>query len=108
MEHHELFQKIIEYIDAGTSCALVQVLKTDGSTPLKIGARALIDSTGRIEGTIGGGAVEAQAQQQTVMACAEGKARVFDFAMHGTSRQDSSPTCGGAMRVLIDPCDGRH
>ncbi|NQV33456.1 MAG: XdhC family protein [Phycisphaeraceae bacterium] len=107
MEHHELFQKIIECIDAGTSFALVQVLKTDGSTPLKIGARALVDSTGHIEDTIGGGAVEAQAQQQTVMACAEGKARVFDFELHGTSRQDSNPTCGGAMRVLIDPTIAR-
>ena len=107
MEHNELFQKIIEYVDAGTSCALVQVLKTDGSTPLKIGAKALVDSAGHIEGTIGGGAVEAEAQRQTVMACTEGKARVFDFTMHGTSRQDSDPTCGGDMRILIDPTIAR-
>jgi xanthine dehydrogenase accessory factor len=107
MEHHELFQKIIETIDDGTACALVQVLKTDGSTPLKIGAKALVDSTGQIEGTIGGGAVEAEAQKQTVMACAEGRARVFDFELHGVSRQDSNPTCGGAMRILIDPTIAR-
>jgi xanthine dehydrogenase accessory factor len=103
MEHHELFQVILNHIDADTACALVQVLKTDGSTPLKIGAKALVDSAGRIEGTIGGGAVEAEAQKQAIAACAEGKARVFDFTMHGTSRQDSNPTCGGDMRILIDP-----
>lgn len=103
MEQNELFQKIIDTIDAEASFALVQVLKTDGSTPLKIGAKALVDATGRIEGTIGGGAVEAEAQKQTILACAEAKARVFDFTMHGTSRQDSDPTCGGAMRILVDP-----
>lgn len=103
MESIELFQKIIDCIDAGTHCALVQVLNTDGSTPLKTGAKALVDSTGRITGTIGGGAVEAEAQRQAILACAEHEPRVFDFAMHGNSREDTSPTCGGGMRILIDP-----
>lgn len=102
-DYARLFQAILDHIDRGTFCALVQVLETRGSTPLKIGASAVIDSQGHITGTIGGGAVEAEAQQQAIEACSEGNARTFEFTMHGTNRRDSSPTCGGSMQVLVDP-----
>ncbi len=107
MQNKAFYRQALHFIDAGTPCCLVQILKTDGSTPLKVGAKALVDQTGCIVGTIGGGAVEAEAQRQGQRACVDGQARVFDFTMHGTSRQDTDPTCGGAMRVLVDPTFAR-
>ena len=58
-----LYRRILERIDAGHSFALAIVLASDGSTPCKAGAKALMDEAGRITGTIGGGTVEAQAQR---------------------------------------------
>lgn len=99
----ELHRKIVELIDAQKRLALVLVLEADGSTPLKAGAQAIVEDSGRIFGTIGGGQVEAQAQQRAVEACKSGKPLVFDFQLHGTDSADEVPICGGAMRILIDP-----
>jgi xanthine dehydrogenase accessory factor len=104
----EIHRKIVDTIDTGTSFAVVLVLKAEGSTPLKTGAKALVEASGRIWGTIGGGAVEAEAQRRAVQACASGRPLVFDFHMEGASRSDDTPICGGAMRILVDPCAARH
>jgi len=50
-----IHRKVVEFAEAGRSFAAALVLAADGSTPGKAGARALIDATGRIWGTIGGG-----------------------------------------------------
>ncbi len=104
----EIHQTIVDAIDAGTSFAVILVLKAEGSTPLKTGAKALVEASGRIWGTIGGGAVEAEAQRRAVQACQSGRPLVFDFHMEGANRKDDTPICGGIMRILVAPCTGRH
>jgi xanthine dehydrogenase accessory factor len=104
----DIHQKIVDCIKAEISFAMIVVLKAEGSTPLKTGAKALVEADGRIWGTIGGGAVEAEAQRRAVEACDSGKPLVFDFKMEGAKRSDATPICGGAMRILVDPCAARH
>ena len=88
--------------------AVATVLKAAGSTPCKAGAKAIIDSGGAILGTIGGGAVEARAQQLAVEAIKIGRPMVFDFNLEGDAVEGSDPICGGMMRVLIDPTAARR
>jgi len=104
----EIHQKIVEAIQAKMSFAVALVLKAEGSTPLKTGAKALVEASGRIWGTIGGGAVEAEAQTQAVRACQSKQPLVFDFELEGAGRSDSIPICGGTMRILVDPCAAQH
>ena len=104
----DIHQKIVDCIKAEISFAMIVVLKAEGSTPLKTGAKALVEANGRIWGTIGGGAVEAEAQRQAVEACRLGEPLVFDFKMEGAKRSDATPICGGAMRILVDPCAVQH
>jgi xanthine dehydrogenase accessory factor len=99
----EINRKIVELIDNGCSFAVALILKADGSTPRKAGVKAVIDETGKIWGTLGGGLVEAEAQQQAVEACKSKHAVVFDFNLYGADRSDNEPICGGMMRILIDP-----
>jgi xanthine dehydrogenase accessory factor len=96
-------RRIVEWIDSGRPFVLALVLASDGSTPCKAGAKAVIDESGKITGTIGGGQVEAQAQRRAVDACRSGCPLVFDVNLDGTSAASDSPICGGAMRVLLDP-----
>jgi xanthine dehydrogenase accessory factor len=103
----EIYRKIIELIDAQRRFALVLVLKADGSTPLKAGAKAIIEEDGHIIGTIGGGQVEAEAQKRAIEACKSGEPLVFDFQLHGISKNDNEPICGGTMRILIDPISSK-
>ncbi len=83
--------------------ALAVVLKDTGSTPRKAGTKALVDSGGAIWGTVGGGAVEAEAQRRAVRAIRSGCPEVFDFTLEGDTAKENRPICGGTMRILVDP-----
>jgi xanthine dehydrogenase accessory factor len=87
----------------GRPFALAVVLKTTGSVPREAGAKALIDAEGTIQGTIGGGLLEAEAQRLAVQAMKTGEPTLFDFRFTGASASLNEPICGGTMRVLVDP-----
>lgn len=99
----DIYQKVAEFIDNDRSFVVALVLKAEGSTPRKAGVRAVIDQTGKIWGTLGGGLVEAEAQLRAVEACQSKRPIVFDLQLHGASSAGDVPICGGSMRILIDP-----
>lgn len=98
-----VFQWMVERIDQGRTFVSALVLMADGSTPTEAGTRAVIDESGEIQGTIGGGQVEAEAQRRAVEVCRLGEPVVLDIDLKGASAESESPICGGAMRVLLDP-----
>ena len=99
-----IHRRIVEFIDGGRPFAVALVLNAaEGSTPQKAGVRAVIDATGKIWGTIGGGFVEGQAQEYAVDACKSGKPILFDFDLANTYSRDAGAICGGNMRILVDP-----
>jgi xanthine dehydrogenase accessory factor len=104
----DIYCAIVEWCNCGRSFALATVVKAEGSTPCKAGAKAMIDGGGAILGTIGGGAVEAEAQRLAVVALASGRPLVFDFRLEGNVVAEGEPICGGTMRVLVDPTAARH
>jgi xanthine dehydrogenase accessory factor len=99
----EIHEQLIQFIDNHRSFALVTILQADGSTPQKVGVKAIIDHTGKIYGTLGGGAVEADAQRRTIEVCKAEHPIVFDFHLEGADAEATEPICGGTMRLLIDP-----
>jgi len=99
----EICQQVVEFIDRGEVFAVALVLKAEGSTPRKPGVRAIIDQTGKIHGTLGGGLVEAEAQRRAVEACRSNLPVVFDMDLYGADRAANDPICGGSMRIVIDP-----
>lgn len=99
----EVHQRIVEFIDGGQSFAVALVLKAEGSTPRKAAVKAVIDQAGKIHGTIGGGAIEAETHQRAIESCRTGRPLIFEMALHGANRSAEAPICGGMMRVLVDP-----
>ncbi len=99
----DIHQRVVEFIDSGRSFAVALVLKAEDSTPRKSGVKAIIDETGKIWGTLGGGLVEAEAQRRAVEACQSKCPVVFDLHLHGADSTADVPICGGSMRILIDP-----
>lgn len=90
-------------LDAQRRGAVATVIEADGSTPRKVGARAVIDERGRIHGTIGGGVVEAEAQRQGLEVIQSQRASIIECRMTGQGGPDAAPICGGVMRVVIAP-----
>jgi xanthine dehydrogenase accessory factor len=97
-----LFETLAGWIDGGRKFALVTVLRASGSTPRKAGTRAVIDESGAILGTIGGGPLESQARRVGMEMMRTGRTGVFDFKFSGPSAAENLPICGGEMRVLVD------
>ena len=104
----DIHRIVVKLADQGRDCVLAVVLETDGSTPCKAGSKAIIDAQGVIQGTIGGGLVEAQAQRRAGETIETGRPVVLEFNLEGHAGGGADPICGGAMRVLLDPTAVRH
>jgi xanthine dehydrogenase accessory factor len=104
----EINQAVVEFIDAGRPFALAVVLRGLGSTPRKAGTKAIIDASGSIWGTIGGGLLESEAQRQSLIAIQSRRPLLFEFKFTGSSACGGDPVCGGTTRILIDPTAADH
>ncbi len=103
-----IYGKIVELIDGGGGLAAALVLSTQGSTPQQAGVRAVVEQSGRLWGTVGGGAVEAEVQRTAAEACQSQRPCLLDFEMNSQDAADEGAICGGQMRVLVDPTVARH
>jgi xanthine dehydrogenase accessory factor len=99
---------ILDFLDRGRPFAMALVLRGAGSIPREAGTKALIDPSGSIWGTIGGGLLESEAQRRAIEAIATNRPALFDFRFSGTSARENDPVCGGNVRILIDPDVAAH
>ncbi len=83
----------------GRPAALVTVVETKGSAPREAGARMVVYADGTGVGTIGGGAVEYEAQNLAMVAIDEGLPRRYTPNL----AQDLGMACGGMMDIFIEP-----
>ena len=74
-----------------------------GSSPQKVGAKALFYADGRIKGTLGGGCLEAEIQQRAVQSLRTGQAATFDLLLDHDFGWDDGLMCGGKVCGLILP-----
>ncbi|HCC46884.1 MAG TPA: xanthine dehydrogenase [Elusimicrobia bacterium] len=99
-EQKNLIKMLAEAIDAGRAAAFVTVISVGGSTPREAGAKMLVYSDGSIEGTVGGGSIEALTIKQAVQCLRKGEGGkfVFDLKPQG----NTGMICMGKMEVFID------
>jgi len=104
----DVLRTIVEWAGAGRPFCAAVVLEAEGSTPREAGARAAIDASGTIAGTVGGGAVEEEVTRRAAAAARTGAAEVVAAALTGSDPGAPVPICGGRVRVLIDPGAARE
>lgn len=95
----KLFEHLKNVLSLGKDAVLVTVVASSGSTPRGAGARMLVDQTGRIYGTIGGGGVEHHAEQLALEVLAEKRSQTEQFYLHKNQVQDLGMVCGGDVTV---------
>jgi xanthine dehydrogenase accessory factor len=81
----------------------VTVIRAQGSTPQRAGARMLVFADGRSVGTIGGGCYENDAIGKARLALADGRSSVVQYDLNDDFAQENGLICGGRMDVHIDP-----
>jgi len=90
-------------LERGEPAALVTIVRSNGSTPQRAGAKMLVFADGRTVGTIGGGCYENDAIGRAREAIASGKPVLVSFDLNDDFVQESGLICGGQMDVYIDP-----
>lgn len=103
-----LFERILRRMDEGKPTVLASVIETTGSTPRKAGAHMLVDESGLIWGTIGGGPGEGMALKFSARCLTEGKGCIEHFVLRDDSPEGIGSVCGGELTVsflVISPED---
>lgn len=79
------------------------IVRSNGSTPQRTGAKMLVYADGRTVGTIGGGCYENDAAAKAREAIASGKPALVKYDLNDDFVEESGLICGGQMEVYIDP-----
>lgn len=98
----DIWKAAVDECQSGNDFVLATILTVEGSSPRHVGTRFLIRKDGAIEGTIGGGQLEASVQAFASRALGEGKSHRASFAFTGESAQSSQMICGGRVQVLVE------
>ena len=90
---------------SGRRFALATVVRTMGSTPQVAGARLVVDDSGRLAGTLGGGCVEADAIDAARTVLAEGGRSLRAYELTEQLAWNTGLVCGGTMWILAERDD---
>lgn len=98
-----VFQALAEAAHAGEPVALGIIAGVKGSSPQKLGAKAVFYRDGRITGTLGGGCLEAEIQQRAIQSLRTGEPAEFDLLLDHDFGWDDGLICGGKVTGVILP-----
>ncbi len=99
-EQKNIIKMLAEAIDSGRNAAFVTVISVAGSTPREAGAKMLVYPDGSIEGTVGGGSIEALTIKKAVECIKKGEGGKFLFELKPGG--NTGMICMGDMEVYID------
>ncbi len=98
-----VFSSLAVAARSGERVALGVLTSVKGSSPRKAGALAVFHADGRIDGTLGGGCLEAEAQKLAHAAAETGEPKPFDIVLDGAFRWDDGMICGGRASGWVVP-----
>lgn len=96
----DIYEEILRLKKAGRASVLATIVECRGSSPQKQGAKMLVRDDGSLLGTLGGGCLEADVVQASLMAIRDGSPRTLPFEL---TEKDGGLVCGGAVLVYIEP-----
>lgn len=95
-----LYRELADASQGGEPVAVVTIVATRGSTPRGVGAKMLVRPDGSTLGSIGGGALEAQATADALQALAEGRSRMAEYTLQGGD--SDLGLCGGDVDAFVE------
>ncbi len=90
-----------ELLTAGRKVALCVIVRARGSTPASVGALLCVDDLAGMDGTIGGGCVEAELRRQVIAMLSESRTGVLKFELDHDYGWDDALICGGSIEVAV-------
>ena len=99
----DVYEEIVRLRRDGRRGAVATIVNVCGSIPSFKTAKMLVRDDGSIEGTIGGGCVEAEVWQAAREVMEQEKPRTLTFNLNQNPKYDSGLVCGGTLDIFIEP-----
>ena len=103
-----IYSILSDELEKNISLAVATIVETKGSTPQVQGVSAIFSANGLISGTLGGGIMEADAQDRARQAISEKVSILYDSNLDAGISEDESAICGGKAMILIDAFPQKH
>lgn len=101
MRSDEFHSTALELDREGRAYAIVTVLRTQGSSSAKAGAKAIIDSQGKtLYGWVGGGCTESDVREAALEALKQGAPSTLTVDL---TNETTGVPCGGTMELFLEP-----
>jgi xanthine dehydrogenase accessory factor len=97
------YEQLAAALEENQPFALALISGTKGSSPQRIGAKALFFPNGKVVGTLGGGCLEAEIHARARKALQTGQPATFDMLLDHDFGWDDGLICGGRVSGLILP-----
>jgi xanthine/CO dehydrogenase XdhC/CoxF family maturation factor/CTP:molybdopterin cytidylyltransferase MocA len=103
-----IYSILLNELDKGVPLVIATIFGTKGSTPQVQGVSAIFSENGLVSGTLGGGILEATAQEKASQAIAEKRFLLFESDLDAGISDAESAICGGKALILIDADPKKH
>jgi len=102
----DVLDDIDRWLDAGRRVAIARVVATEGSGPRDAGAAMAVNDAGDVSGSVSGGCIEGAVVAESLAVLAGDHERaVVAFGYSDDDAFAVGLTCGGTVRVFIEPLD---
>ncbi len=87
---------------------LATIVATKGSSPQVPGVSALFSDKGLLAGTLGGGILEARAEEKALESLQTGESTIARFELYADITSEEEAICGGEATILFDAKPADH
>jgi xanthine dehydrogenase accessory factor len=102
----ELLDDIDRWRTTGSRVAVARVVDIEGSGPRQPGAAMAVNENGEVSGSVSGGCVEGAVVSEALSILrGESSPRVVTFGYSDDEAFAVGLTCGGTIRLFIEPLD---
>ena len=99
----DIYEAIVALRHSGRKGAVAIITNVRGSIPSFKTAKMLVRDDGSIEGTIGGGCVEAEVWQAAREVMESERPKSLSFNLNNNPSYDTGLVCGGTLEVFVEP-----
>jgi xanthine dehydrogenase accessory factor len=97
------FQFALENLKSGEPIILATIIRQSGSSPRGKGARMVLNRSGQLAGSIGGGQLEENIKKSFESILTTKKASVSTFTLSESEAESLEMICGGSVSILVEP-----
>ncbi len=103
-----IYVHLLEEMKKQKPLVLATIVETKGSTPQVPGASAIFSSERLLDGTLGGGLLEADAQKKALKTLRKKASLLSEFSLKADISSEEEAICGGEVKILIDASPDVH